>query len=92
MKPVAITLTYSGLLYLRFQEYSSDERALTKMLLLDIGIGCLFFAILVGGLSAFRDFALSLQFGSNLFFVWVASFVLEGSPSIKKTCALIIIW
>lgn len=67
LKPVAITLTYSGLLYLRFQEYSSDERALTKMLLLDIGIGCLFFAILVGGLSAFRDFALSLQFGSNLF-------------------------
>lgn len=50
------------------------------------------FAILVGGLSAFREFALSLQFGSNLFFVWVASFVLEGSPSIKKTCALIIIW
>lgn len=42
-------------------------RTLTKMLLLDIGIGCLFFAILVGGLSAFRDFALSLQFGSNLF-------------------------
>ena len=59
------------------------------MLLLDIGIGCLFFAILVGGLSAFRDFALSLQFGSNLFFVWVASFVLEGSPSIKKICVLI---
>ena len=59
------------------------------MLLLDIGIGCSFFAILVGGLSAFRDFALSLQFGSNLFFVWVASFVLEGSPSIKKICVLI---
>lgn len=37
------------------------------MLLLDIGIGCLFFAILMGGLSAFREFALSLQFGSNLF-------------------------
>ena len=49
-----------------------SEDKLTKMLLLDIGIGCLFFAILVGGFSAFRDFALSLQFGSNIF--------LFGSP------------